>query len=90
MSERVNHQRRRSLGTAILSIAAAELVTISTARAQSSITDPPDLPGSNTSFGPLKQIDASVLNVGYAEVGPADGPAVILLIGRHLVVQVEC
>ena len=32
-------------------------------------------PGRNTSFGSLKQIDAGVLNVGYAEAGPADGPA---------------
>jgi pimeloyl-ACP methyl ester carboxylesterase len=35
----------------------------------------------NTSFGPLKQIDAGLLNVGYAEAGPADGCAVILLHG---------
>jgi pimeloyl-ACP methyl ester carboxylesterase len=35
----------------------------------------------NPSFGPLKQIDAGVLNIGYAEAGPADGPAVILLQG---------
>ena len=34
-----------------------------------------------TSFGPLKQIDAGLLNVGYAEAGPAGGPAVILLHG---------
>ena len=35
----------------------------------------------NTSFGPLKQIDAGLLNVGYAQAGPANGPAVILLQG---------
>ena len=38
-------------------------------------------PGVNTSFAPLKQIDAGLLNVGYAEDGPAHGPAVILLHG---------
>jgi pimeloyl-ACP methyl ester carboxylesterase len=32
-------------------------------------------------FGAPKQIDAGVLNVGYAEDGRADGPAVILLHG---------
>jgi pimeloyl-ACP methyl ester carboxylesterase len=37
--------------------------------------------GTNTSFGQLQQIDAGVLNVGYAETGPTDGPAVILLHG---------
>ena len=37
--------------------------------------------GTNTSFGTLKQIDAGPLNVGYAETGPGDGPAVLLLHG---------
>ena len=35
----------------------------------------------NTSFGPIKQIETGLLNVGYAESGPASGPAVILLHG---------
>ena len=35
----------------------------------------------STSFGALKQVDAGALSVGYAEVGPADGPAVLLLHG---------
>jgi len=30
------------------------------------------------SFGPLNQVDAGLLNVGYAEAGPAGGPSVIL------------
>ena len=38
-------------------------------------------PGPSTSFGPLKQVDAGDLSVGYVEVGPAHGPAVILLHG---------
>ena len=35
----------------------------------------------NTSFDALKQIDGGVLNIGYAEAGPSDGPAVMLLHG---------
>jgi pimeloyl-ACP methyl ester carboxylesterase len=42
---------------------------------------PPIKPGTNISFASSKQIDAGLLNVGYAEAGPADGPAVILLHG---------
>jgi pimeloyl-ACP methyl ester carboxylesterase len=35
----------------------------------------------DTSFGAVQQIDAGLLNVGYADVGPADGPVVLLLHG---------
>ncbi|HMI23759.1 MAG TPA: hypothetical protein VK594_04645, partial [Streptosporangiaceae bacterium] len=37
--------------------------------------------GTDSSFGEVKQIDAGLLSVGYAEAGPAAGPAVILLHG---------
>jgi pimeloyl-ACP methyl ester carboxylesterase len=36
---------------------------------------------SSTAFGPLHQVDAGVLNVGYVDAGPADGPVVLLLHG---------
>src|SRR6266480_627707 len=80
--EDIDHHRRRLLGTAALTIAAAQLGVIGSPHAEPSKPKVPAIkPGTNTSFGPLKQIDAGVLNVGYAEAGPANGPAVILLHG---------
>jgi pimeloyl-ACP methyl ester carboxylesterase len=85
MSEEIRYDRRRFLGTAAVTIAAAQLGMIGSATAQSSQTKPADLPqikpGTNTSFASLKQIDAGVLNVGYAEAGPDNSPPVILLHG---------
>lgn len=85
MSEGTKYQRRRFLGIAAMSVAAAEFVAIGSANAQSGKTTLADASaiktGMNTSFGSLKQIEAGVLNVGFAEVGPADGPTVILLHG---------
>ena len=80
MSEEINHYRRRLLGTAVLTVAAAELAIVGAADAQSGKINPIN-PGTNTSFAPLKQIDAGLLNVGYAEAGLANGPPVILLHG---------
>jgi pimeloyl-ACP methyl ester carboxylesterase len=85
MSEEINNPRRHFLGTVAMTMAAAPLGMIGSAKAQSSKTKPADLPtikpGTNTSFGPLKQVDAGLLNVGYAEAGPTTGPAAILLHG---------
>jgi hypothetical protein len=85
ISEEIDLHRRRFFGTAAMGIAAAQLILGGSADAQPAKTKPagqPNIkPGTNTSFGPLKQIDAGVLNVGYAEAGPANGPAVILLHG---------
>jgi pimeloyl-ACP methyl ester carboxylesterase len=84
-SEGINLHRRRFFGTAAMSIAAAQLILSGSADAGPSNAKLAELPrikpGTNTSFGTLKQIDAGLLNVGYAETGPANGPAVILLHG---------
>jgi pimeloyl-ACP methyl ester carboxylesterase len=80
MSEEIT--RRRFLSIATMSAAAAEFVLGGSVDAQWTPADRITIkPGTNTSFGSLKQIDAGVLNVGYAEAGPSDGSAVILLQG---------
>ena len=85
MSQDVDRDRRRFFGTAAMTLAAAQLALSGSADAQSGKAKPADLrktkPGTHTSFGSLKQIDAGLLNVGYAEAGPAGGPPVILLHG---------
>ncbi len=84
MTEDINHLRRRFVGAAALSMA-AQLGGIGGARAQSSNQAPSRLSavtlGTNSSFASLKQVNAGVLNIGYAEVGPANGAPVILLHG---------
>ena len=64
--------RRHFLGAAAMTVTTATFSTAASASAQS---------GGARSFSGLKQIAAGVLNVGYAEVGPADGKAVVLLHG---------
>jgi pimeloyl-ACP methyl ester carboxylesterase len=80
MTEQINHDRRRLLASAVLTIAASEFAVLETADAQPSEMNPIKT-ALNTSFSSLKQIDAGVLSVGYAEAGPLDGPPVILLHG---------
>jgi pimeloyl-ACP methyl ester carboxylesterase len=81
-SQDIDHRRRRFVGTAALTVAAAQLGMIGAVDAQPATAKLPSVkPESHTSFGPLKQIEAGLLNVGYAEAGPADGPPVLLLHG---------
>ena len=69
-------RREFSLAMGVAAVAA-------TSAAACSSTPPAAPPTSvgRTSFPALKQVDAGLLNVGYAEDGPADGPPVILLHG---------
>jgi pimeloyl-ACP methyl ester carboxylesterase len=74
MIEKTKYNRRQFIGTASMTIAATQLGVIPAAAVSQTQLN-------NSSFVSLKQIDAGVLNVGYAEAGPANGPPVILLHG---------
>jgi pimeloyl-ACP methyl ester carboxylesterase len=78
----IDHDRRLVMRAAAMTIVSAGFSMVGSAEAQSSTNTPTTVASSpHTSFAQLKQIDAGVLNIGYAEAGPADGPAVILLHG---------
>ena len=85
MSETIDHDRRRLFGAAATAIAVAQFGLIGPADAEAGKTRPRKIPaiepGTNTSFGAIKQIDTGVLNVGYGEAGPPDGAPVMLLHG---------
>ena len=78
MLKRIHSDRRRFLSTAVFAAAAVGLPRIGSTNANQ--VDPIK-PGTSPSLGSLKQVDAGLLNVGYAEVGPSSGPPVILLHG---------
>jgi pimeloyl-ACP methyl ester carboxylesterase len=85
----VSHGRRRFLGAAgaaALAVGATQLGLTGSARAQTVKAGSPelaatDLAATSTAFGPVQQIKAGVLNVGYVEAGPANGRPVILMHG---------
>jgi pimeloyl-ACP methyl ester carboxylesterase len=77
--EIVNHGRRQLFRSAALALAVPLLPWTGPAEAQSS--QAARTPGESRSFGPLKQVSAGTLSIGYAEIGPGDGPATILLHG---------
>ncbi len=70
MTEIVNLDRRRVLSASVATIVAATVPTVARSAAST-----------QQSFGALKQINAGLLNVGYADVGPPNGPPIILLHG---------
>ena len=73
MSRCFDVERRRFLGAALATFAAPKLVVKDDVNSGTART--------SDSFGTLKQVAAGVLNVGYAEAGPANGRPVILLHG---------
>ncbi|WP_027573343.1 alpha/beta fold hydrolase [Bradyrhizobium sp. WSM1743] len=77
MKQIIDQHRRRFLGIAA-GTAAVGLGAIDLARAETAAQRPS---AANASFGAIKHIEAGVLNVGYAEAGPSDGPVAILLHG---------
>jgi len=85
MSDQINHDRRRFFGSAAMTLAAAQLSLSAAAAANAAKPAKAAAAvvksGANDTFASPKQIDAGLRNVGYAEVGPASGPPVILLHG---------
>ncbi|MCB8823340.1 alpha/beta fold hydrolase [Microvirga rosea] len=79
----INRDRRRLFGIAAATFAATHLGGIAIADAQEDQKRPAagGHSQSQRSFRAIRQIKAGLLNVGYAEEGPDDGPAVILLHG---------
>jgi hypothetical protein len=80
-----NQNRRSFISNAAVSLAAVQLGMLGIANAkpekEAHAASTIHKPEGNSSFDPLKQIDAGLLNVGYAEAGPANGPVVLLLHG---------
>ncbi|MEU0401036.1 alpha/beta hydrolase [Streptomyces sp. NPDC006197] len=73
------------LGTGTAAASLAGLQGVANAAAPSHDDEAPAVPaatsGTHASFPVLKQVKAGLLDVGYAELGPAHGPAVICLHG---------
>jgi len=85
MSNTIDLPRRGFLGAAALTLAAAHAGLAQAARPEAGLAKtaplPSTTPGTHTKFAALRQANAGVLNVGYAEAGPADGPVALLLHG---------
>jgi pimeloyl-ACP methyl ester carboxylesterase len=85
MSYAMDPERRRFFGAAAMALAATQLRVDTLGAAESEASEGPKAVPAKTaassSFASLKQTNAGLLNVGYAEDGPAGGSAVVLLHG---------
>ena len=77
MTHNAKYPRRRFFGAASLALAAARFGVFPSIAAllRGARSEP------SRAFGSLKQLDAGLLNVGYAEAGPPNGSPVVLLHG---------
>jgi hypothetical protein len=74
--------RRRFLGDAAITLTAGGMGILPSVIGQSIKTKPAAImPETNNALGQMKQVDAGVLNIGYAEEGSPGGTPVILLHG---------
>ena len=84
MLREIDHQRRLLIGGAILAPASSDIVIASSSFALAGETGtgkaPPKAAG-NAALGPVDQIDAGDLNIGYVDLGPRAGPVTVLLHG---------
>ncbi|HEY1426517.1 MAG TPA: alpha/beta hydrolase [Caulobacteraceae bacterium] len=82
MADSSDRNRRDFFALAAMTLAGAELVTDGAVAAETKKPARRVAAAQRpTAFGPIKQIDAGPLSIGYVEAGPADGPPVILLHG---------
>jgi pimeloyl-ACP methyl ester carboxylesterase len=76
MPEELKHSRRSFLGTVATTLVTAEIALMDTPPANAAKPT-----GSGARFAPIRQIEAGVLDIGYYEAGPGEGPPVLLLHG---------
>src|SRR5690242_13680866 len=88
MINRRTFSKAVGLGTGAAAISPAGLQTSASAASAtrragsaSGPTVPTITPGTHTGFSTIKQVKAGLLDIGYAEAGPAHGPVVLLLHG---------
>ena len=85
MFEEMKNSRRRFLTNAAMMLAASELANFGLAYSSFNNNNKKEIMKSNDNesktFGPIKQINAGLLNIGYAEFGSSNKPVVILLHG---------
>jgi len=79
MTTAIDIDRRSLCSAAAALLAATSLGAIRSAHADTAPRSAVDAPGN--AFAAVRQIDAGLLNIGYAETGPANGAPVILLHG---------